>query len=106
MAANTDATTRKAFTAKSDKDSEESIPLVLEVDWTGMSLGATRDLAMKDIVIRVQGPLRKKLNTVKAGQVVKVDAINFTSAVVDPIAILGAMKKEERIAWLKAKNLI
>ena len=106
MAPNTDTTTRKAFTVKSDSNSDTPKPLVLEVDWVGMTLEATRDLAIKDIVIRVQGSLRKKLNTVKVGEVVKVDAVNFTTTTVDPIALLGAMKKEERIAWLKAKDLI
>jgi hypothetical protein len=81
MAANT---TRKAFTVKSDANADAGKSLVLEIDWTGMSLDATRDLATKDIVIRVQGSLRKKLSTVKAGQVVKVSAVNYTTTAVDP----------------------
>jgi len=98
--------TRKAFSAKSDKDATDSIPLVIEVDWTGMTLEATRDLAIKDIVIRVQGPLRKKLKDAKPGQVFKVSAVNYSTTTVDPLTMLRAMNPEERKAYLEANDLI
>ena len=53
--------TRKAFTAKESQHATTSKQLVVEVDWTGMPLDATREFAMRDIVIKVQSTLRKKL---------------------------------------------
>ena len=104
IAANT--TTRKAFTVKSDRDSEAVKAVVLEVEWAGITLEQLRNLAVRDIVIRVQGSMRKKLETVKAGGVVKVDAVNYVKGLVDPLTMLANMKKEDRIAYLKANDLI
>lgn len=98
-------TTRKACSVKPTADSDQSKQVVVEIDWTGMSLEATRDLAAKDIVIRVQGSLRKKWAKVKPGEVMKVDAVNYTTTSVDPIAMLNAVPKSERAAWLKARGI-
>ena len=103
MAANT---TRKAFSVKADENSQHAKPLVLEVDWTGMSLEATRELAMKDIVIRVQGPLRKDLKDIDAGEVIPVKAVDYTSRGLDPISMLKAMSKADREKFLKDNGLI
>ena len=99
-------TTRKPFSVKADENAKTGKNLVIEVDWTGMTLEATRELATKDIVIRVQGKLRKKLGEYKDGQIVKVKALDYTTVSVDPAAMLKAMSKEERADWLKANGLI
>ena len=101
MAANT---TRKPFSFKPDENSDESKSGVLEIDWTGMSLEATRALAAKDIVIRNAGKMRKTWASFKAGEVVKVKAVNFTTG--DPMALLKSMKPEERRAFLESEGLI
>lgn len=98
-------TTRKAFTVKSDENAETGKPLVLEIDWTGMTLEATRALAARTIVIAVQGKLRKKLNTVKAGQVIQVSAVDYSVLGADILAVLAAVPKAERPAWLKARGI-
>jgi hypothetical protein len=99
-------TTRKAFSAKASEHAKSGKNLVIEIDWTGMTLEATRDLATKDIVIRVQTKLRKKLNEYREGQVVKVKAADYTSISIDPITMLKAMSEEERIEFLVANGLL
>ena len=95
-------TTRKPFTFKADKDGDTNKAGVVEVDWTGCSLHATRMMAMKDIIIRWQGKNRKKFAQFQAGTVVKVNAVDFAPG--DPMAHIEAMTKEERKAYFEANG--
>jgi hypothetical protein len=80
--------------------------LVLEIDFTGCSLEATRAIAAQQIVVNVQNEQRKNWADLKPGQVIKVDALKHVPKGGDIMSVLEAMSKEDRLEFLKARGLI